>query len=685
MRPYHKLITFSLASLLALSTTACGDDAGGAIDVETEEPGDEPNDEPGDEPSDEPGDDVPVEPEDVWEAILIPSMATDVELPNKGFQKLGVSLVSTQGDMAGEGLVGESIKWGVETGTESVYFSVKKSDTGENGNAWATLYATEVSGEAVVVVSSDLAPKPVKFNVRVLDVPTGNLNAKTHYNGKAPVENYSIRLYDGKQVQCAGIDLENGVITDYRTGEEVTPLLDPVDASTALFENLSLEQRYAVVAYGYAANGAPVAAGCIDSGTDVYASQTTDVTVYLDTIDLDPVTTYHVRSYFDLGDIVSSLGSVGKTINTMTDVAANPGSALYGFVYDIIADATISLIAQVLDWLVNEFGFKTQFINYINNMVTKSNALNQIGFFACQLGNIVHSMELMGDLDMQKEGDVELSGNSAYNGLAVYWRSGCSGSTDPNCGRYALSARELNDAVGTNVDLLEGSWNGSLANGYDKLAIETHDLSFHYGRIVVALILNVLLPKVSNGNTTIEGAFSYWINCNSVGDWLHNVLADADDTFFGVISNDWYATSNTRGWCRSAVSGLVGLLNFASSFATLKKANSNIRLSGTAMLEDSNGDNFVDIIHKGVWDGSMTVTSTETSEDGASVAVTTTSAVRGVWSAYNSNNVETGEGMYCTLPKTSTDSAEQLCSYPLIDVTGLVNKGLCDKYAAAIK
>jgi hypothetical protein len=210
-------------------------------------------------------------------------------------------------------------------------------------------------------------------------------------------------------------------------------------------------------------------------------------------------------------------------------------------------------------------------------------------------------------------------------------------------------------------------------------------LSFHYGRIVVALILNVLLPKVANGNTTIEGAFSYWINCNSVGDWLHNVLAEADDTFFGVISNDWYATSNTRGWCRSAVSGLVGLLNFASSFATLKKANSNIRLSGTAMLEDSNGDNFVDIIHKGVWDGSMTVTSTETSEDGASVAVTTTSAVRGVWSAYNSQNVETGDGMFCTYPKTSTDSKEQLCSYPVIDVSHLVNKGLCDKYASALK
>ena len=684
MNPYLRLF---LTSIMACSLAACSDDAG---EKNHEDPPAENPDDPGGNPDehggkqDEPGKNDPIvepeKPEQGWEGLLLPAGPTEIEIPNSGFSKISAQLISTKEGNYGLGFVGEKIEWGVETGAESVSLSAKKSSTSDNGVANITVNATDVSGDAVVVAKSNIAPQLVRYKIHVLDKPTGNLNVKTEYSGNAPVQNYSIKIYDGSEVQCARIDLESGEIINSKTETPAEPLLPAVDSSTALFENLSLEQDYTLIAYGFSPDGARVAAGCLDSGINLIASQTVDATIHLNAIDLDPVTTYHVRSYFDLGDVASALGSVGKFIVTVTDFANNPGQSLYSAIMDLITASVGGAISKIAD-VVLSATFKNDLINKINELARENDTVNKVGLFACQFRNIVRTMEFMGELGVEKVGAVELKGTDQYDGVAAYWRLDCADSSDPNCGRIPLSSKQL--GLDDTLYFLEGTWNGSIANGYDKLAIEAHEMNLYYGKIIVYLINNYLLPKLADGATSFDQALINWVNCNSVGNWLSNALSRC----YGVsvagscVGFEWnVGKSQAAGWCETAIGGLGSILNFVAAYEELQKTGSDINISGTAMFKDTNADNVVDIIHDGEWSGYMTVTTSSTDSDGKTTKNSTSTGIKGIWSAYNMKNVDTGNGMYCTYPKTETDSSDQQCHYPEIDFQKLAGDGLCSEY-----
>ena len=44
------------------------------------------------------------------------------------------------------------------------------------------------------------------------------------------------------------------------------------------------------------------------------------------------------------------------------------------------------------------------------------------------------------------------------------------------------------------------------------------------------------------------------------------------------------------------------------------------------------------------------------------------------------NNIEINSVMYCSYPKTATDSNDQKCSYPPIDSKALFSTTMCDLY-----
>lgn len=684
-------LTYGLAALLAFSMAACSDDnaSSNTDDPKQEEPTDDPIEEPTDDPIEEPTDDPIEEPADGWAYMLVPSIATDVEIPNGSSSRLSVMLVELKGDHAGEGKVGETIRWGVETGKESVAVSSKSSSTKEGGIATTLAVASEVFGDAVIVASSSKAPKNVRFNVKVLDKPTGSISASAEYTGPAPAMNYSIRLYDGSEVQCARINLKEGSIVNVKTDTQASPLLPAVDSNSAVFEKLLTDMDYALIAYAYSEGGAPVAAGCLDSGLIVRGNETTHGVIQLETIDLDPVTTYHIRSYFDLGDVVSALGSVGALITRITDFAANPGATLYDLLWDLIKQG-VGGSAGIVEKLVSLLNLDKKLIEWFNASITENKTVCTVGLFACQFRDLVRMMEFMGELSVEKVGNVELRGTDKYDGIAAYWRVNCK-NDDPNCGRLPLTTKQL--GLNDTLYFLEGSWSGSVANGYDKLAIEAHELSLHYGKIVIYLITQVLVPKVT-GNKVICSSnvsqakecftklIAYWVNCDSIGQKLFDTLNIGWLHALGVN----VSKSQAVGWCNSAASGASSILGFLTAMGELQKAGSDITISGTAMFKDTNADNVVDIIHDGGWSGSMTVTTTTTGDDGSESKVSQTTGVKGIWSAYNLRNVPDGDNsMYCTHPKTATDSDDQLCSYPAIDRNKLSPAGLCAKYSECAK
>lgn len=678
MRKMRSVLTFMLAASLCLATAAgCSDDSANRIvlddDFYNNVPGDgEGSGNENNQGGGGGGGGTPYVPHgDSWEVVLVPAMVTDVDIANKGSAKLRVQLVSiVDDDTISEGVADQPIDWAIEDNVNLVTLKNRLSFTNELGVADITVTAGTEEGDVRIIVSNDRSPKPVYFNVSVGPVPTGNMRVVASYTGYAPIVNYSVRLYDSKDVDCSYF------------GPDDLPTAEPLmtaDSSYTTFQNLSIEGNYTAVAYGYAENGAMVALGCISSGTKINENDTTEVYISMKTIDLNPASTYHVRSYFDFGDIVSSLGSVGKMVAMITNFAANPGATLYDILWnDIIATAISSVlpswvpggISKVLEWT----GVDAKIAGWLNDFVTSNATGCKIGLFGCQLRNIVRTMELTGDLSIQKVGDLQLNGKNAYSGLSVYWRIGCENSTDPNCGRYHYSMDSLD--LGTQVNVLEGSWNGSLSNGYDRISIESHDLAMYYGKLVMFIINDILLPRIAGGAHNFNDAIANWINCNSMATWLaDNLVLTVPDwvPFWGGDSIwDGPGWSKAYGWCTSLSSTLGGLLNFASSMATLQKLNSNVSISGSGILKDTSLDNVVDIIEQGRWNGSMTLTTKN--DDGTST--TTSTAVMGIWSAYNKLN----DG-YCTYEKTSTDASDQICAFPLIDTSVLVQDGLCAKYA----
>lgn len=677
MRMRH-LLTFLMAASLAVPAVSCSDDAGSSSQDETP---DNPN--PPDQPDDPdlpdgPIDD-PVMPEEGWKTILIPNMATDVEIANTGVSKLSVMAISIEGETSGEGVVGELIRWGIETNRESLSLGSSSSQTREGGVASVSIRGLGIPNDVTVVAQSQNAPKNVRFNVKVSDLPVGNLAVKANYNGLAPVENYSIHIYDSKDFYCGYYDPKVGVTAD--------ALFPPVDESFAEFKGLSPTQNYTIVVNGYSAQGAKVASGCLDSGTQVFENQTTNVNVYLDTIDLSLNTTFRARSYFDLGDVANALGTVGQFVKYVTDFADNPTQVLYDLLFDIIKEAIGGTISGGIDTILNATGLKEKLFNYLNGLLIQNKTVCQVGNFACQIRNIIRTMEFMGDLEIQRAGQVELRGHNAYDGLSVYWRGGCETDkqgnyVDPTCGRYPLTTKQLK--LDTDIYFLEGTWSGSLANGYDKISIESHELKLEYGKIAVFLINNVVLPKLAGGAKSFPEAIAYWINCTAVGQWLSETLTFCVNIPLVGKKCVTVTPEQATGWCKSASNTLGSALGFLTAMGELQKANSNVEISGTALVIDTNADNVVDDIHSGRWSGSMTI---NTSDD-AGNPVTTTTAVRGIWSAYNAENVKTGEGedeIYCSTPKSGKDSADQVCGYPTIDINSLVSSNMCKKYIECSK
>ena len=711
----RSLRQYGIVASIAFSLVACTEGSHGVEDVVKppveEEPEKPPVEEPPVEepPVEEPPEEDPPEedpPEDTTsKGVLIAMIPTDVKVAHNGSVNLQVKFVSTDPETPGAGVVGKRIRWEIESGGDYIGIQTRSGVTQGEGIASKKVESKRADVEnvhkAVIVVSSEDAAAPVRFNITVLAKPKGNLQINAVYEeGIAPVDYYEIRVYDGRDVICSSVDLMTGEATNRETGEPAEPVRDPVQDSSAYFPELSTDWGYTAVALGYSREtGALVASGCLDTNLKVEADKTTSGTVYMNTLMLNPASRYRVRSYFDLGDVLSALGTTGALITRVLDFATNPGKALYVGITSAISKFFNGAAADALAGLLSLFGADDYLINFINDLLMKSDVICKAGVFACQMRDLVRLMEFIGYLDIQKVGKVALTGNDSYQGFAVYWRLGCDG-TDDNCGRHVLTTEMLEQIEGSQIDdtipFLSGTWSGSLANGYDKLSVEAHELRLYYGKIIVYMIEKILLPKLTGGNVSeFENLLPYWVDCKGIGAWIHEKFEKANSGFWDWVIPDSLVPSQqgAENFCNSAVSGLSGAFGFVEAWAEMQSAGSDIKISGTAKLRDTNGDNIVDDIVDGTWSGSMTVTTKGKDNDNNPTSIKVTTAVEGIWSAYNDCNVGAEESavckppksdrsvMYCTQDKSMSDTeVNKKCAYPAIDRSKLSSGGLCERF-----
>ncbi|MCB9519991.1 MAG: hypothetical protein H6699_03830 [Myxococcales bacterium] len=454
-------------------------------------------------------DDVYRPPDEELGCVLIPSVGGDVYVGVESAVQIGAYQYSLE---TGEAMPDERITFAiVDDVSVAARLSSENVRTNEDGLAAVRLSAGATSGTVVVRVFSPCA-NSIDIEVDVLELPTGNLRVGFNYPFRelydvAPVETY---IYPADELRCR--DVARGELPSLPAILEGSAR-DVTD--TTLYEGLQVDQEYTVVGIGRGNFGERAATGCADA-VFVRDSRTTDLTIDLFLIPLDPVGDYDVLSHWDFRDAIADSGEVGAMIVEILDIFDDPGRGIVNFILGLVEDYVGGIISVAVDFFLDITGLDDVIGDAINDLIDSSPFLSDIVTIGRDLRAIIAELEVISDLSIGKLGsDYEVFGVDEWRGLALYWRLGCEPSDPPDCGRLPIVLDSLD------LGLLRGDWTGRVI-GYDRLDIDRHPVDFEYGRLILYVLEMVVLPAITGdpGPVTLEDLMAAIINCDGIGDFV---------------------------------------------------------------------------------------------------------------------------------------------------------------------
>src|SRR5690606_18358743 len=174
-----------------------------------------------------------------------------------------------------------------------------------------------------------------------------------------------------------------------------------------------------------------------------------------------------------------------------------------------------------------------------------------------------------------------------WDGVALYWRLGCpregEPGYDPACGRNEFSLAAFSDTQFP-MDIVEGRFTASIQN-FDQLDIDNHTIKINYGKLIIFALNELILPAVS-GHDNLEDAILSFVNCASI----------ADSIYFSALGTIGISESDIEGFCTGAIQVIVQPVMFVLGALAV---DSQLRLSGHAVLVDADDDLRVDRIERG--------------------------------------------------------------------------------------
>ncbi len=425
-----------------------------------------------------------------------------------------------------------------------------------------------------VDVSSDNAD-PVSFDMFVADAPRGTLTVQLRYEGPINVKNVNLRLVSG-QYTCGQF---NPIYPPEDVVAEKTLLGTTGEAS---WPNLPEAQRFTVVATAESSEGHLAAAGCLD-GIVLVANQDNKVTLTLFLLTLSPTGNYNSISTFDFTGAIP--GQVGDIIDEISLLFSSPGQFLINqikklaalYVGEFITNAVFSLfeskVAEVIDdWMFNSSP------DWVQDILTVGQDLFQI----------VNNLEMLATLRINKlQNDYYIQGVLLWDGIALYWRLGCAepgeSGYDPACGRNEFSLAQFSNTEFP-MDIVEGRWTGSVQN-FDQLDIDNHTIKINYGKLIIFALNELILPAVSGTHNLTDAILSF-VNCRSI----------AEGIYFNALSGIGVDVDDIEGFCTGAITIITEPVMFILGGLAI---DSQMRMSGHAVLVDNNNDLRVDLIEDG--------------------------------------------------------------------------------------
>ena len=588
-RHYVRRLFLFLTLMMSISVSGCDDETLPArerqILVEV----------PGDDPSAYEGGDWPDASR--ISRILVPAGDLEKTVPLEGEVEIG-AIVYNQ---SGVPVMGERVRFEIRgQNPEGAALTSSTTTTDVNGFARVTFYAGQRVRGYEVEVSHDQAAAPVIFGVEVLDLPTGGLTVRFDYQGPVGLDQLEIYLVDQPTVCDAVYYLAppDGVVLS-QNGLQVSDRF--------IANALTAGDRYGVVVRARSAEGGSLAAGGCVGDLRVIEDEFQEVTVSLLLLPLNPGGTFEMINNFDFTDAIP--GQVGEVIDGLVRFFGDQNNEreIGGIIFDTIerlareVAGTIGgiVIDLISSWVEDDLN---ELINsYIDNDAPQW--IRDFFTIGSDLIGVVSNMEVISEITFTKSRtDGTFEGAQNWIGMAFYWRLGCEEDAPDDCGRFAFTMDEVVEGA-NGVQLVFGQFDGRI-HSYNLGIINLHNMDLQYGRLVLFVLNQVILPRFASGATSLDEALITLANCPEFANRMTGGRSQLRLGGINVVSR-----ARIESWCVSAMS-LIG--GGAMLILQGLEVDTRMDLQGELMFIEESDDLLVDRIEEGVWRGAI-----RTSEEAA--------------------------------------------------------------------
>ncbi len=427
------------------------------------------------------------------------------------------------------------------------------------------------------------ASQSAEVDIHVLEAPEGDLLVQLVYQGSLPLHQIQVYLHPAGYYQCG----QYNPVSPWPSTWQKTA---PSPTSGVRFEDLPAGTRYIAYVTAQGPNGSRAAYGCADA-IYIEPDTTQPATVELYTLVLNPAGLYDMEAVFNFTGAIP--GEVGRIIDLVVNLFYSPGDFAFDLI-DLVIDYYFGqAIGQIVDWVVGLF--RNYLVDFMNNWLLNESPDWVQDFFVIgqDLTQIIGRLTLLANLRIAKVmNEQTVNGQENWVGLALYWRLGCPDQGDPDydpdCGRLDLTLEDIQNTQFP-LDLITGHWVGNI-NNFDRLSIDPHGIQLNYGRLILFVINEILLPWINPNYHSLTDLVLGVVNCQGlangiVGDLLSNLGVDRDDV---------------RDFCTNSITTIV---NPIIMIVYGLGADSNLRLYGYATLVDHDDNLVVDEIVDGAFVG----------------------------------------------------------------------------------
>ncbi len=529
-------------------------------------------------------------PNQVFGRILVIAGDDERDVHRGGAIDLGVLLLDSNGDP----VEGDRVEYAIiDDDSNTANLSARRTVTDANGFAQVEFQAgDELRDYTVEVWSPDT--RRLQFTVHVIDLPTGSVEVSFDYEGPVPLGQLEVYLLTDSTF-CEDpyyLTRPEGMAEVLHSGQ----VMGPSDRFTVA--DVLAGTRFAVLVRGRTASNGVLAAGGCAGDLIVRADETQRVRVAVFLLPLNPAGTYTVINHFDFSDAIP--GTLGDVIRGLVSFFGdqNHEREIAGLVFDLVEglvrQAAGAIGALVIDlvrgWVEDDLN------DIINNYIDNDGPDWLRNFFTIgsDIISIVSNLEVISKMRLSKpRRDGTFDGSQNWVGLAFYWRLPCEGDPDPQCGRYAFTMDEV-AAAADGIQLVFGQFTGRI-HTYNQGIIDSHTMDLQYGRLIIFVLDNIILPFIANGANNLHDALLNLANCPGFANGITGGNSHLRIGGINIVSRD-----TIEGWC-TTVLGVAG--DAAEAIIGRLRIDTHLTLQGEMAFVEENDDLVVDAMKDGVWRG----------------------------------------------------------------------------------